>query len=248
MHILITNDDGYAARGIDVLTQELARVADVSVVAPERNKSGASNSLTLMRPLRVKCLQPDRYFVDGTPTDCVHLALSGLLEAQPDMVVSGINAGPNLGDDVLYSGTVAAAMEGRFLGLPAIAVSLAGSPATHFETAARITRLLIERLMQHPLPDDTLLNVNVPDLPYEDIVALRATRLGFRHKAEPMIRQLDPYGRPLYWVGPPGAVQDAGEGTDFHALELGIASVTPMQIDLTRHRGIEPLQQWLGAL
>lgn len=212
MHILITNDDGYAARGIDVLTRELARVADVSVVAPERNKSGASNSLTLKRPLRVKCLQPDRYYVDGTATDCVHLALSGLLEAQPDMVVSGINAGPNLGDDVLYSGTVAAAMEGRYLGLPAIAVSLAGSPATHFETAARITRL------------------------------------GFRHKAEPMIRQLDPYGRPLYWEGPPGAAQDAGEGTDFHALGPGIASVTPMPIDLTRHRGIEPLQQWLGAM
>jgi len=248
MHILITNDDGYAAPGIDVLTQELVRVADVSVVAPERNCSGASNSLTLMRPLRVKCLRPDHYCVDGTPTDCVHLALSGLLDSQPDMVVSGINAGPNLGDDVLYSGTVAAAMEGRYLGLPAIAVSLAGRPATHFGTAARITRQVIERLARHPLPDDTLLNVNVPDLPAEDVVAVRATRLGFRHKAEPMVRQLDPYGRPLYWVGPPGEAQDAGEGTDFHALELGSASVTPMQIDLTRHRGIEPLQQWLDAL
>jgi len=248
MHILITNDDGYAATGINVLTEELARVADVSVVAPERDCSGASNSLTLMRPLRVKCLQPDHYSVDGTPTDCVHLALSGLLESQPDMVVSGINAGPNLGDDVLYSGTVAAAMEGRYLGLPAIAVSLAGRPATHFESAARITRRVIERLVRHPLAEDTLLNVNVPDLPGAETVALCATRLGFRHKAEPMIRQQDPYGRPLYWVGPPGAAQDAGEGTDFHALEQGIVSVTPMQIDLTRHRGIEPLQQWLNAL
>ena len=248
MHILITNDDGYAATGINVLTQELARVADVSVVAPERDKSGASNSLTLMRPLRVKCLQPGHYSVDGTPTDCVHLALSGLLESQPDMVVSGINAGSNLGDDVLYSGTVAAAMEGRYLGLPAIAVSLAGRLATHFDSAARITRRVIERLVRHPLPDDTLLNVNVPDLPDAEIVALCATRLGFRHKAEAMIRQLDPYGRPLYWVGPPGAAQDAGEGTDFHALEHGIVSVTPMQVDLTRHRGIEPLQQWLNAL
>jgi len=238
MHILITNDDGYAATGINVLTEELARVADVSVVAPERDCSGASNSLTLMRPLRVKCLQPDHYSVDGTPTDCVHLALSGLLESQPDMVVSGINAGPNLGDDVLYSGTVAAAMEGRYLGLPAIAVSLAGRPATHFESAARITRRVIERLVRHPLAEDTLLNVNVPDLPGAETVALCATRLGFRHKAEPMIRQQDPYGRPLYWVGPPGAAQDAGEGTDFHALEQGIVSVTPMQIDLTRHRGI----------
>jgi 5'-nucleotidase len=248
MHILITNDDGYSARGIKILTQELAQVAQVSVVAPERNKSGASNSLTLMRPLRVKCLEQGSYFVDGTPTDCVHLALSGLLESQPDMVVSGINAGPNLGDDVLYSGTVAAAMEGRYLGLPAIAVSLAGKPATHFETAAVITRRVIERLVQNPLPDDTLLNINVPDVPAEEIVAIEATRLGFRHKSEPMIQQSDPYGRPLYWVGPPGEAQDGGEGTDFRAIEQCIASVTPMQIDLTRHRGIQPLQSWLDAL
>jgi 5'-nucleotidase len=248
MHILITNDDGYSARGIKILTQELAQVAQVSVVAPERNKSGASNSLTLMRPLRVKCLEEGSYYVDGTPTDCVHLALSGLLESQPDMVVSGINAGPNLGDDVLYSGTVAAAMEGRYLGLPAIAVSLAGNPATHFETAAEITRRVIERLVNNPLPDDTLLNINVPDVPVNEIVAIRATRLGFRHKSEPMIQQADPYGRPLYWVGPPGQAQDAGEGTDFHALEQCIATVTPMQIDLTRHRGIQPLQNWLDAL
>ena len=248
MHILITNDDGYSARGIKILTQELAQVAQVSVVAPERNKSGASNSLTLMRPLRVKCLEEGSYYVDGTPTDCVHLALSGLLESQPDMVVSGINAGPNLGDDVLYSGTVAAAMEGRYLGLPAIAVSLAGNPATHFETAAEITRRVIERLVHKPLPDDTLLNINVPDVPIKEIVAIQATRLGFRHKSEPMIQQADPYGRPLYWVGPPGEAQDAGEGTDFHALEQCIATVTPMQIDLTRHRGIQPLQNWLDAL
>ena len=248
MHILITNDDGYRAEGIRILTQELAQVADVSVVAPDRNKSGASNSLTLLHPLRVKRVSEGSYYVDGTPTDCVHLALSGLLDSQPDMVVSGINAGPNLGDDVLYSGTVAAAMEGRYLGLPAIAVSLAGSPASHFETAAVITRRVVERLERNPLPDDTLLNVNVPDLPIDEIVAIRATRLGFRHKAEPMIEQSDPYGRPIYWVGPPGEAQDAGTGTDFHALEQGIASVTPMQIDLTRHGGIQPLQNWLNAL
>lgn len=247
MHILITNDDGYDATGIVVLTRVLAQIAQVSVVAPERNRSGASNSLTLSRPLRVKTLPDDRHHVDGTPTDCVHLALSGLLDAMPDMVVSGINSGPNLGDDVLYSGTVAAAMEGRYLGLPAIAVSLDG-PARHFDTAAQITRRIIERLIIQPLPDDTLLNVNVPDLPLDQIKAIRATRLGFRHKAEPMIQQSDPYGRPLYWVGPPGPVQDAGEGTDFHALESGFASVTPMQIDLTRHRGIEPLQTWLEAM
>ena len=248
MHILITNDDGYNAKGIKILTAELQRVAEVSVVAPDRNKSGASNSLTLMHPLRVNRVQEDCFFVDGTPTDCVHLALSGLLDRQPDMVVSGINAGPNLGDDVIYSGTVAAAMEGRYLGLPAIAVSLAGKPATYFDSAATITRRVVERLLQHPLPDDTLLNVNVPDLPLDEIVAIQATRLGFRHKAEPMIQQTDPYGRPIYWVGPPGEAEDAGRGTDFHALEQGIASVTPMQIDLTRHQGIKPLQSWLNSL
>ena len=248
MHILITNDDGYAATGISVLTGELAKVAEVSVVAPERDKSGASNSLTLHRPLRVKQLQAAHFQVDGTPTDCVHLALSGLLDDQPDMVVSGINAGPNLGDDVLYSGTVAAAMEGRYLGLPALAVSLAGRPARHFATAASITRRVIERLLREPLPDDTLLNINVPDLPDGDSVDIRATRLGFRHKAEPMVRQEDPYGRPIYWVGPPGPASDDAEGTDFHALDQGLVSVTPMQIDLTRHRGIQPLQHWLAAL
>jgi 5'-nucleotidase len=248
MHILITNDDGYLAPGIKILAQELSQVAEISVVAPDRNKSGASNSLTLMRPLRVEQSVDDFYYVDGTPTDCVHLALSGLLDRSPDMVVSGINAGPNLGDDVLYSGTVAAAMEGRYLGLPAIAVSLVGKPAQHYQSAAEITRRVIERLTLNPLPDDTLLNINVPDLPVADVRSIEATRLGFRHKAESMVRQSDPYGRPVYWVGPPGEAQDAGPGTDFHAVEHAIASVTPMQIDLTRHHGIEPLQQWLQQL
>ena len=245
MHILITNDDGYLAPGIRALAEELSRVAEISVVAPDRNRSGASNSLTLHRPLRVEQSPEGFYYVDGTPTDCVHLALSGFLEMSPDMVVSGINAGPNLGDDVLYSGTVAAAMEGRYLGLPAIAVSLMGKPARHYDCAARITRRLVERLISKPLPDDTLLNLNVPDRPIEEVVSTRATRLGFRHRAESMLRQSDPYGRPVYWLGPPGAAQDAGPGTDFHAVEHAIASVTPMQIDLTRHRGIEPLQNWL---
>jgi 5'-nucleotidase len=245
MHILITNDDGYLAPGIEALAGELSKVAEISVVAPDRNRSGASNSLTLNRPLRVEQAPDGFYYVDGTPTDCVHLALSGFLEMSPDMVVSGINAGPNLGDDVLYSGTVAAAMEGRYLGLPAIAVSLMGKPARHYDCAARITRRLVERLISKPLPDDTLLNLNVPDLPIEEVVSTRATRLGFRHKAESVLRQSDPYGRPVYWLGPPGAAQDAGPGTDFHAVEHAIASVTPMQIDLTRHQGIEPLQSWL---
>ncbi len=248
MHILITNDDGYLAPGIKILTRELAQFADISVVAPDRNRSGASNSLTLMRPLRVEQTDDGVYYVDGTPTDCVHLALSGLLESPPDMVVSGINAGPNLGDDVLYSGTVAAAMEGRYLGLPAIAVSLAGKPATHFQSAADITRKIVEKLTRHPLPDDTLLNINVPDLPADEIVASRATRLGFRHKSEPMVKQRDPHGRSIYWVGPPGEAEDAGSDTDFHAVEHCITSVTPMQIDLTRHIGIGPLQIWLEKL
>ena len=248
MHILITNDDGYLAPGIRCLAEELAEVADISVVAPERNRSAASNSLTLMRPLRVELSRDNIYYVDGTPTDCVHLALSGLLDSLPDMVVSGINAGPNLGDDVLYSGTVAAAMEGRYLGLPAIAVSLVGKPAVNYATAARITRRVVDGLTHRPMPDDTLLNLNVPDLPQDDIVAIQATRLGFRHKAEAMIKQRDPYGRPIYWVGPPGEAQDSGPGTDFFAVENATASVTPMQIDLTRHQGIEPLQNWLEAL
>ena len=248
MHILITNDDGYLAPGIKILADELAQVAQISVVAPDRNKSGASNSLTLTRPLRVDRSTEGFYYVDGTPTDCVHLALSGLLDAAPDMVVSGINAGPNLGDDVLYSGTVAGAMEGRYLGLPAIAVSLVGKPPQHYVTAAAITRRVVARLLENPLPDDTLLNLNVPDLPLERIGAIKATRLGFRHKAEATIRQEDPYGRPVYWVGPPGEAEDAGPGTDFHAVENAIASVTPMQIDLTRHNGIDPLQNWLERL
>ncbi len=248
MHILITNDDGYLSPGIRILAEELGGVAEISVVAPDRNKSGASNSLTLMRPLRVERADNGFFYIDGTPTDCVHLALSGLLDAAPDMVVSGINNGPNLGDDVLYSGTVAGAMEGRYLGLPAIAVSLVGKPANHFDTAAQITRRLIAHLERNPLPDDTLLNVNVPDLPANEIVSLDATRLGFRHKAESMVRQSDPYGRPVYWIGPAGEAQDAGPGTDFHAVAHGSASITPMQIDLTRHRGIEPLQRWLKSL
>jgi len=248
MHILITNDDGYLAPGLKILARELSLVADITVVAPDRNRSGASNSLTLMRPLRVGQSDEGHYFVDGTPTDCVHLALSGLLDETPDMVVSGINSGPNLGDDVLYSGTVAAAMEGRFLGLPAIAVSLGSKPGEHFETAARITRQVVARLIEAPLAEDILLNINVPDLPPDRIDSIRATRLGFRHRAEAMLREQDPYGRPIYWVGPPGAAQDAGPGTDFYAVERASASITPMQIDLTRHRGIEPLQGWLDAL
>lgn len=248
MHILITNDDGYLAPGLRALAEALSTIAKVTVVAPDRNKSGASNSLTLMRPLRAEMSPQGYYRVDGTPTDCVHIAISGLLEDKPDMVVSGINAGPNLGDDVLYSGTVAGAIEGRSLGLPAIAVSAAGSPVRHYQTAAEITLRIVQQLIENPLPVDSILNVNVPDCPIGDIQSIQASRLGFRHKAEPTLKQTDPYGLPIYWVGPPGEAQDAGPGTDFHCIEHQQVSVTPLQIDLTKHRTIESLQNWLSTL
>ena len=245
MKILISNDDGYLSTGINALAGALSDVADIVVVAPDRNQSGVSNSLTLHTPLRIHKVGDKRYFVNGTPSDCVHLALSGFLEDEPDIVVSGINHGANLGDDVIYSGTVAAAMEGRFLGFPAIAVSLVGPHATHFDTAARVTRELIERLQRNPLPSDVILNVNVPDRPYEQLSGLRATRLGFRHRSEPMIRSRDPYGRNIYWIGPAGAGQDAGEGTDFAALEEGAVAVTPLKVDLTRHESLPRIREWL---
>ena len=248
MHILITNDDGYLAPGIQILAEYLSKIAEITVVAPDRDRSGASNSLTLKRPLRASLTEYGSFLVDGTPTDCVHLAISGLLEQKPDMVVSGINSGANLGDDVLYSGTVAGAMEGRFLGLPAIAVSLVGSQGQNYESAAEVTRRIIENLIRDPLPVDTILNINVPDLTLDEIGSVQATRLGFRHKAESMVTQQDPHGTPVYWIGPPGAAQDAGPGTDFYTVEHNQVSVTPLQIDLTRHDSINPLQQWLSAL
>ncbi|MFT5224603.1 MAG: 5'-nucleotidase [Polaribacter sp.] len=253
MHILVTNDDGYLAPGIRILADTLSSIVDITVVAPDRNKSGASNSLTLMRPLRVQKTPEGYYRVDGTPTDCVHLAISGLLDNKPDMVVSGINNGSNLGDDVLYSGTVAAAMEGRYLGLPAIAVSLTGKREENYQVAALITRQIIEKLVDKRItnelmPNDSILNINVPDLPLADLQPIKATRLGFRHKAEKMVMQTDPYGSPIYWVGPPGEAQDAGPGTDFFAIEQNQVSVTPLQIDLTRHESIGSLQHWLGDL
>lgn len=248
MKILISNDDGYRAEGLRALTDALSPLADVTVVAPDRNRSGASNSLTLDVPLRVFPFDANRYFVvNGTPTDCVHLAISGLFEHDHDMVVSGINEGANLGDDVLYSGTVAAAIEGRFLGLPAIAVSLVIQPGSgqHFATAARIAAELFMRIQRSPLHQATILNVNVPDLPYEALKGYRATRLGFRHRSEPIVRSEDPRGRPVYWVGAAGIGQDAGEGTDFDAVANGYVSVTPLQIDLTRHTMLEDIGAWL---
>lgn len=245
MHILISNDDGYLAQGLHTLAGSLARYAEVSVVAPDKNRSAASNSLTLEMPLRA--IRSDNGFirVDGTPTDCVHLAITGLLEREPDMVFAGINHGGNLGDDVLYSGTVAAATEGRFLGLPAVAISLAANDPKHFDTAAHVAVTLMRKIVNHPLPKDTLLNVNVPDIPVDQLKGFQSTRLGQRHRAEPVIKSADPRGRDIYWVGPPGSEQDAGPGTDFFAVKNGYVSVTPLQLDLTRYERMETIGQWL---
>jgi len=246
MNILLSNDDGWRAEGLKALAEALAGLGTLTVVAPDRNRSGASNSLTLDAPLRVVETEGRWHAINGTPTDCVHLAISGLLAEEQQLVVSGVNDGANLGDDVLYSGTVAAAMEGRFLGLPSIAVSLVGKGSgRHFATGARVARELIERLGREPLPPATLFNVNVPDVPYEALRGLAATRLGVRHRAERVVRATDPRGRPMYWIGAPGAGQDAGPGTDFHAVEHGYASITPLQIDLTRHQALAGLDEWL---
>jgi 5'-nucleotidase len=249
LKILLANDDGYRAEGLRYLREALAGVAPLTVVAPDRNRSGASHSLTLEVPLRVQQAEPDVWYViNGTPTDCVHLAITGLFAHEFDMVVSGINDGANLGDDVLYSGTVAAAIEGRFLGLPTVAVSLVvGSPTgPHFATAARIARELVLRVMARPLHRSMILNVNVPDLPYEALKGIEVTRLGHRHRAEDAVRGLDPRGREIYWVGAAGKGQDAGPGTDFHAVATGLVSVTPLQVDLTRHAALEDVRGWLS--
>ncbi len=246
MHILISNDDGYRSPGIRCLAAALETVARVTVVAPDRDRSGASNSLTLDSPLRAREADNGFVYVEGTPTDCVHLAITGLLDEEPDIVVSGINAGANLGDDVIYSGTVAAAMEGRFLGLPAIAVSLASFQPQHNDTAAQVILDLLARIQCQPVPPNTILNVNVPDLPYAALRGWQVTRLGHRHKSEPVIREQDPRGRPIYWVGPPGSEQDAGPGTDFHAVRQGFVSVTPIHVDLTRHDVLDSVRHCLG--
>ena len=249
MHVLLSNDDGLDATGLRVLEKRLNEVARVTVVAPDRDRSGASNSLTLEHPIRVLDRTDNRFRVAGTPTDCVHLALTGLLEDDPDIVISGINAGANLGDDVIYSGTVAAAMEGRYLGLPAIAVSLVlDRQQRNYSTAADVVMRLIRRLERDPLPADTILNVNVPDRPWEDIQGFEVTRLGHRHRAEPFIEEQDPRGRTVYWIGPPGAEQDAGPGTDFHAVKRGCVSITPIHVDLTQYAALEKVSGWVRML
>ena len=251
MKVLVSNDDGVDAPGIRMLADYLRAAAhEVTVVAPDRDRSGASNSLTLDQPIRAKALQPGVWSVTGTPTDCVHLALTGLLDGEPDIVVSGINNFANLGDDVIYSGTVAAAMEGRFLGLPALAMSLATGDhhGRHFETAARAACEIMARLLIDPLPADTILNVNVPDRPWAELRGFEVTRLGQRHRAEPCVKQQDPRGRTLYWIGPAGEEQDAGPGTDFHAVRMGFISITPIHVDLTRYQALEKVSSWVDGL
>ncbi|MEJ2383056.1 MAG: 5'/3'-nucleotidase SurE [Xanthomonadales bacterium] len=249
MHFLISNDDGINARGIRVLSERMRSFGRVTIVAPDQNRSGASNSLTLENPVRIHELDDDVIMVNGTPTDCVHIALTGLLDKDPDIVLSGINDGANLGDDVIYSGTVAAAMEGRFLGLPAIAVSLVfKGRAVHFESAAEAVARLVERLREDPLPADTILNINVPDLPWAEIRGFEVTRLGYRHRAEPVVKMDDPRGRPMYWIGPAGAGQDAGPGTDFDAIRRGYISITPIHVDLTRYQALDQVAGWVEAI
>lgn len=247
MKILISNDDGVNAPGLNILAKALAEIADITVIAPDRNRSGASNSLTLANPLRVRQLENGYYSVAGTPTDCVHLAITGLFEDDPDIVVSGINAGANLGDDVFYSGTVAAATEGSLLGIPSIAVSLVGHDCMHYETAAAVAKKLVLRLKDNPLPAKTILNVNVPDVPLAELKGFEIVRLGTRHRAEPTLKAADPRGNTVYWIGPPGPEQDAGLGTDFYAISSGKVAITPLQLDLTNYSSFEQLAGWMNG-
>ncbi len=249
MHLLISNDDGFHAPGIKILAERMAQIAKITVVAPSSNRSGASNSLTLDGPIKVSEMAPGQYKLSGTPTDCVHIALTGMLDKDPDMVVSGINAGANLGDDVLYSGTVAAAMEGRFLGLPAVAISLVWDQGEwNYSAAAEAAALIVQKLRTDPLPADTILNVNVPNLAWKDIKGFEVARLGHRHRAEAAVPMRDPRGRLHYWIGGPGEEEDSGPGTDFDAVKRGFVSITPIHIDLTRYQALEQVSSWVGSL
>lgn len=248
MRILLSNDDGVNAPGLITLAEALQEMAELDVIAPDRNRSGASNSLTLDNPFRPKPLGNGFVSVEGTPTDCVHLALTGYFTKRPDIVVSGINDGANLGDDVLYSGTVAAAMEARILGISAVAVSLVDPKEFHYKTAAVITKQLVKQLQKEPLPAATILNVNIPDLPLEEIRGFEVVRLGKRHAAEPAITGKDGHDRLIYWIGPIGPGEDAGPGTDFHAVAAGFVSITPLQVDLTNYKAFEQVSKWTMGL
>lgn len=248
INILVSNDDGVNAPGIIALSDALNAFAKVLTVAPDRNCSGASNSLTLTNPLRINTLNNGYVSVNGTPTDCVHLAIRQLCKVEPNIVVSGINAGANMGDDTLYSGTVAAAMEGRFLGLPAIAISLVGKNLQHYQSAADYAARIVKNLLAHPIESNQILNVNVPDLPLEQIKGIKVTRLGARHKAEGMVKTQDPAGKDIYWLGPVGAEQDSGEGTDFGAVADGYVSITPLTVDLTAYNQLTKLADWVTKI
>lgn len=243
MKILISNDDGVYAPGLSVLYNSLRNLGEVLVIAPDRDRSGSSNALTLSKPIRIRELENGFVSVDGTPADCVYVGLRAIMKTQPKMIVSGINSGENLGDDVIYSGTVAAAMEGRFLGFPTMAISLAGEH-TYYETAGKVAQILIEHLMRHPLPFDTILNVNVPNVPYEQIKGYKITRLGRRHPSANMIEDKDPRGKTIYWVGAVGREQDAGPDTDFYAVNNNFVSITPLETDLTRYKVLGDLEFW----
>ena len=247
MKILLSNDDGYFAPGLNILAEHIAKIAEITVVAPERNRSGASNSLTLDRPLSVKKATNGFFYVNGTPTDCVHIALTGLMETMPDMVISGINDGANMGDDTIYSGTVAAATEGYLLGIPSIAISMSQHNSTNFETAARVAVELVEHFIKNGFKSTTLLNVNVPDIPYDELQGRVVTRLGKRHRAEPAIQLKTPRNETVYWVGPAGQPNDGGEGTDFYAIAHNQVSISPIQVDLTKHTQLTEIKDWLGC-
>lgn len=245
MKILVSNDDGYDAPGLICLVEYLKKISEVIIVAPDRNRSGSSSSLTLDKPLMVNKINSYTYALDGTPTDCVHIALTGLVTMKPDMVISGINDGPNMGDDTIYSGTVAAAMEGYLYDIPSLAISMGKREPKYFETAAKVTLDLIERYKINSFEKPTLLNVNVPDLPYEKIMGTSVTRLGKRHQAEPVFQSISPNGEKLYWVGAAGEPNDGGPGTDFFAIKENHVSISPIQADLTQHKDISMLTDWI---
>ena len=247
MNILLSNDDGYRAPGLSAMVEAVSDFGEVTVITPDQDRSGASNALTLTVPVRVEQIENGYFVCSGTPTDCVHLGITGLMPQEPDMIISGINNARNLGDDVLYSGTVGAAMEGRFLGLPAIAVSLAGDDPIHFDTAGNVVRQLLEKMLQTPLSPSTILNINVPDLPRDQISGWQATRLGGRDRAYPAIRAPDPVGKDIYWIGAAGVEQDAGPGTDFFAIAQGYVSITPLTADMTDRTRLAELDEWLGG-
>ena len=248
INILISNDDGVTAPGIEVLAKEISQNYNVTVVAPHKNRSGSSSALTLDRPLHCEQLENSFYSVTGTPCDCVHLGSHHLMENKPDMVISGINKGANLADDVMYSGTVAAAMEGRSMGYPAVAISLASAECNHYETAAKVMSRILMRLKSYSLSSNIILNVNVPDRPLSEIKGYRLTRLGCRHRADTIVSSVDPRGKVVYWIGPPSQPQDVGDGTDFDAISQGYVSITPLVVDFTAHTSFEPVNEWLQNL